>query len=88
MSAQWAVGKAEMRRSPDARGARGGNSARGACAFPYRNKQCEPLQRSNVPIEVAGRSPTDSQRNNTHGIHSAMHLACHSDQALARGGIP
>ncbi len=31
--------KAKMRWSPDARGARGGNSARGACAFPYRSKQ-------------------------------------------------
>ena len=31
--------KQEATRSPVARGARGGNSARGACAFPYRNEQ-------------------------------------------------
>ena len=36
--------KAKMRWSPDARGARDGDPVRGACAFPYRNKQCEALQ--------------------------------------------
>ena len=41
MSAQCAVGTAEMKRSPVVRGARGGNSARGARANPYRNKQCD-----------------------------------------------
>ena len=41
MSALWAVGEAEMRRSPVVRGARGGNSARGARANPYRNEQCD-----------------------------------------------
>ena len=38
MSAQCAVGVAEMKRSPVVRGARGGNSARGARANPYRNE--------------------------------------------------
>ena len=48
--------KAKMRWSPDARGARDGDPVRGACAFPYRNKQCEVLQTSSAPIEVAERS--------------------------------
>ncbi len=39
MSAQCAVGVAEMKRSPVVRGARGGNSARGARANPYRNER-------------------------------------------------
>ena len=36
--------KQKARWSPDARGARDGDTVRGACAFPYRNKQCEALQ--------------------------------------------
>ena len=36
--------QAKTRWSPDARGAWDGDPVRGACAFPYRNKQCEALQ--------------------------------------------
>ena len=50
--------QAKTRWSPDARGARDGDPVRGACAFPYRNKQCEPLQGSNAPIEIAEESLT------------------------------
>ena len=53
MSVQWTVSEAEMKRSPVVRGARGGNSARGARANPYRNEQCEALQASSATIEVA-----------------------------------
>ena len=40
-----------------------------------------------IPTVVEG-SPTDSERNNIHGTHPEAYPACHSDQALARGGIP
>ena len=60
--------KAKMRWSPVARGARGGNTARGACAFPYRNKQCEVLQTSSAPIEVAERSDPAAARKSSYFI--------------------
>ena len=53
MLVQWTVGKAEMKRSPVVRGARGGNSARGARANPYRNGEQSPLQGRWATIEDA-----------------------------------
>ena len=60
--------KAKMRWSPDARGARDGDPVRGACAFPYRNKQCEVLQTSSAPIEVAERSDPAAARKSSYFI--------------------
>ena len=51
----WHSAKQKATWSPDARGARDGDSVRGACAFPYRNEQCERSKRSRAKIEAADR---------------------------------
>ena len=74
--------KAKMRWSPDARGARDGDPVRGACAFPYRNKQCEVLR---LRRDLTRLQP---EKALTSYLLPPACPWCHSDQTLVRGGIP
>ena len=70
MSVQWTVSEAEMKRSPVVRGARGGNSARGARANPCRNEQCEALQ--GEPLATASGGNLVRGEVNRKGVSSTV----------------
>ena len=67
--------------SPDARGARDGDSVRGACAFPYRNKQqVEAKAKPAASIEIAERLPRIQIVTIYMGFKLIFKQSSHSDQ--------
>ena len=77
----WHLPKAKATWSPDARGVRDGDSVRGACAFPYRNKQqVEAKAKPAASIEIAERLPRIQIVTIYMGFKLIFKQSSHSDQ--------